>query len=337
MRAFVIDGPRRASVADVEAPRPGTGEVVVDVARVGLCGTDAEFYSGEMAYLHGGHARYPIRIGHEWSGTVIAAGEGVDPSWAGRRVTGDTMIGCGQCARCRSGRHNVCEDRREIGIRGGMPGAMAEQLVVPATALLALPDAVDDTAGALVEPGGNAVRAIRAAALEPPQRLLILGTGTIGLLAGLIGRARGLDVHFAGRSDGSIAFAASLGFAGVGSVDEIPDLAWDAVIDASTGAALPALAVDLVEPGRRVVFIGLSETPSLVDSRALVFKDVTAVGILSASAGLAETIALYATGEVDPRPLVAATVGLDQAGEVLAGRRPAGAGPGPKILVDPHL
>ena len=109
------------------------------------------------------------------------------------------------------------------------------------------------------------------------------------------------------------------------------------MIDASTGAALPAFAVDLVEPGRRVVFIGLSETPSLVDSRALVFKDVTAVGILSASAGLAETIALYATGEVDPRPLVAATVGLDQAGEVLAGRRPAGAGPGPKILVDPHL
>lgn len=337
MRAFVIDGPRQASVVEVDAPRPAAGEVVVQVARVGLCGTDAEFYSGEMAYLHEGHARYPIRIGHEWCGTVVATGEWVAPAWVGRRVTGDTMIGCGRCARCRSGRHNVCVDRLEIGIRGGMPGAMAEQLAVPASALLALPDAVDDTAGALVEPGGNALRAIRAAALEPGQRLLILGTGTIGLLAGLIGRARGLDVHLAGRSASSIAFAGSLGIAHVGTIDQIPDLAWDAVIDASTGAALPALAVDLVEPGRRVVFIGLSGAPSLVDSRALVFKDVTAVGILSASAGLAETVALYAAGEVDPRPLVAATVALDQAGEVLAGRRPAGAGPGPKILVDPHL
>jgi 2-desacetyl-2-hydroxyethyl bacteriochlorophyllide A dehydrogenase len=337
MRAFVIDGPRRVSVVNVEAPQPAAGEVLVDVARVGLCGTDAEFYSGQMAYLHQGHARYPIRIGHEWCGTVVAAEEGADPAWVGRRVTGDTMIGCGRCARCRSGRHHVCDDRREIGIRGGMPGAMAEQLVVPATALLDLPDEVDDTAGALVEPGGNALRAIRSAALEPGQRLLVLGTGTIGLLAGLIGRAHGLEVHLAGRSPRSIEFASSLGFAHVGSVDEIPRLAWDAVIDASTGAALPALAVDLVEPGRRVVFIGLSGTPSEVDTRVLVLKDVTAVGVLSASAGLAETIALYASGEVDPRPLVAATVNLEQAGDVLAGRRPAGAGPGPKTLVDPHL
>ena len=66
-------------------------------------------------------------------------------------------------------------------------------------------------------------------------------------------------------------------------------------------------------------------------------KDVTAVGILSASPGLADTIAAYAGGEVDPRPLVAATVGLAQVGDVLAGRRPEGAGPGPKIHVDPRL
>jgi threonine dehydrogenase-like Zn-dependent dehydrogenase len=337
MRAFLIDGPHQASVVDLDAPRPLAGEVVVAVARVGLCGTDAEFYSGEMAYLHEGHARYPIRIGHEWCGTVVATGDGVEPAWLGRRVTGDTMIGCGRCERCLSGRHHVCAERLEIGIRGGMPGAMAERLAVPATALLALPDTVDDVAGALVEPGGNALRAIRAAALESGERLLVLGTGTIGLLAGLIGHARGLEVHLAGRSARSLEFAASLGFAAVGPVDDIPHLPWDAVIDASTGAALPARAVELVEPARRVVFIGLSGTPSMIDSRALVFKDVTAVGILSASAGLAETIALYASGEVDPRPLVAATVSLEQAGDVLAGRRPATAGPGPKILVDPQL
>ncbi|MDQ7905071.1 hypothetical protein RB614_11115 [Phytohabitans sp. ZYX-F-186] len=74
-----------------------------------------------------------------------------------------------------------------------------------------------------------------------------------------------------------------------------------------------------------------------VDTRALVLKDVTAVGVLSASPALDATIAAYASGAVDPRPLVAATVGLDGVGPVLAGQRPAGAGPAPKIHVDPRM
>src|SRR5436305_1902544 len=124
MRAFVVDAPGRAGVVDVEPPVAGPGQVVVDVARVGVCGTDVEFFTGEMAYLHQGHAGYPIRLGHEWCGTVATVGAGVDPAWLGRRVTGDTMLGCGRCARCRAGRHHVCADRYEIGIRGGWPGAL---------------------------------------------------------------------------------------------------------------------------------------------------------------------------------------------------------------------
>jgi threonine dehydrogenase-like Zn-dependent dehydrogenase len=336
MRAFVIDGPRRSSVQDVAPPRAEAGQVVVDVARVGLCGTDAEFFSGEMAYLRQGDARYPIRIGHEWCGTVSATGAGVDPAWLGRRVTGDTMIGCGACPRCRDGRHHVCANRLEIGIRGGLPGALAEQVLVPAAALQRLPDSVDDAAGALVEPGGNALRAVRAAELGPGDRLLVVGTGTIGLLAGLFARVRGAEVHLAGRSERSRAFATTLGFRDVWPADAIPGLAWDAVIDASTGELMPALALELVEPGKRIVLIGLAGGPSLVDTRTIVLKDVTVVGILGGSAGLAETIALYASGGVDPRPLVAATVGLERAGDVLAGWRPEGLVAGPKIHVDPR-
>ncbi len=140
-----------------------------------------------------------------------------------------------------------------------------------------------------------------------------------------------------GRSEESLAFARSLGFTNVWTEDSLPDLPFDAVIDASNAAHLPALALDRVESAGRVVYIGLAGQPSLVDTRTLVLADVTAVGILSASPGLDATIAAYASGEVDPRPLVAATVGLDQVGAVLAGERPPGAGPGPKIHVDPRL
>ena len=337
MKAFVVTAAREGSVQDVPDPVAGEGQVVVDIHRAGVCGTDVEFWTGEMAYLHQGHARYPMRLGHEWCGVVSALGPGVDSMWLGRRVTGDTMLGCGHCSRCRSGHHNVCEDRVEIGIRGGFPGALAERLAVPAITLLALPDSVDDAAGAMVEPGGNALRAVRGAALSAGDRVLMLGTGTMGLLAAGFARADGAEVHLMGRSVASLAFARTLGFAGVWERSDLPELAWDAVIDASTAAELPALALDLVEPGKRVVYIGLSGAPSLIDTRTVVLKDVTAVGILAASQGLAGTIERYAAGNVAPRPLIAATVALDRTGDVLAGWRPPGASDGPKLHIDPRL
>ena len=121
------------------------------------------------------------------------------------------------------------------------------------------------------------------------------------------------------------------GFDETWSEADLPELPWDAVIEASNAQPLPAKAVDLVEPGRRVVYIGLSVEPSLVDSRKIALKDVTAVGILSASPGLAGTIKSFAAGEVDPTPLVAKTVSLEEMPAILAGERPAGSGAGPKF------
>jgi threonine dehydrogenase-like Zn-dependent dehydrogenase len=255
VRAFVITAPGQGAVQDVDPPTAQPGEVVVDVRRAGICGTDAELFRG-----HTGLTPYPVRIGHEWMGTVSSVGDGVSRRWIGRRVTGDTMLGCGKCRRCRDGRHHVCGFRAELGIRGARPGALADQVAVPETALYELPGQVSDIQGALVEPGGNALRAVRAAALRPGDRLL-------------------------------------------------------------------------VEPGKRVVYIGLAATPSLVNSRELVLKDVTATGILGASAGLSGAIDTYARGEVDPTPLVAAVVNLEHLAPALAGEFPDGAGPGPKIHV----
>jgi 2-desacetyl-2-hydroxyethyl bacteriochlorophyllide A dehydrogenase len=333
MRALVITATGHAEIQDVPEPEPGPGEVVVDVHRAGICGTDIEFFTGEMAYLHSGEAEYPIRIGHEWMGRVTAAAPDVDAGWIGARVTGDTMLGCGVCRRCRSGQQHVCEHRFELGIRRGRAGALAEKVAVPVTALHRLPETVDDAMGAMVEPGGNAFRSIEAAALSPGDRCLVLGPGAIGLLCAQFARAAGAEVHVLGRSERSLAFARSLGFDGVWTEDTLPALAWDAVIDASNAPHLPAKAVQLVEPGKRVVFVGLAGSPSLIDTRELALKDVTAVGVLSASPGLAGTIARYAEGAVDPRPLVAATMELEDLPAVLAGHRPAAAGPGPKFHV----
>ncbi|HEX9623914.1 MAG TPA: alcohol dehydrogenase catalytic domain-containing protein [Streptosporangiaceae bacterium] len=336
MRAFIITGPGEAEVGDVPEPTAGPGQVVVQVERAGVCGTDLEIFSGHMSYLETGEASYPIRIGHEWSGVVTSAGEGVDRSWLGRWVAGDTMLGCGHCERCQRDRHYLCADRYEIGIRRGWPGALAEYLLVPARALIALPDGIDAMTGALVEPGGNALRAVDGANLTTGDRLLIIGPGTIGLLAALFARAQGNEVHLVGTEPDTLDFAATLGFDHCWTAADLPNLRFDAVIDASNSADVPAQAAQLVEPGGRLVLIGLSTVPSPLDTRVLALKDVTAVGVLGGSKGLHRAAELYATGIVDPRPLVAATLPLDQAPTALSGTRNPTWAPGPKIHINPR-
>jgi threonine dehydrogenase-like Zn-dependent dehydrogenase len=336
MRAFVITGPYSGEIQEVAEPVAAAGQVVVAVERAGVCGTDRELFSGRMSYLHTGQARYPLRIGHEWAGTVVEVGPSVDEDWLGRRVTGDTMLGCRSCDRCRRGRQHLCAQRYEIGVSGGWPGALAERLPVPVTALEPLPDHLPPEVGALVEPAGNALRAVRAAGRAPGERLLVVGPGAIGLLVAMIAVAEGLEVHLLGASDESLEFARGLGLSHAWQRADLPALAWDAVVEASTDASMPSRAVELVEPGGDVVFIGLSEEPSLVDSRVVALKDVRITGILSGSGGLRAAIAHFADGSVDPRPLVAATVGLDELPAVLRGERGPGWGAAPKIHVDPR-
>jgi 2-desacetyl-2-hydroxyethyl bacteriochlorophyllide A dehydrogenase len=311
--------------------------VVVDVERVGICGTDVEFFTGEMDYLRQGHTSYPLRIGHEWAGRVTALGDGVDLTWLGKRVTGDTMLGCGTCERCLSGRHHVCESRQEIGVRGGWPGALAEQLAVPESALYEVPEQVSSAAAALVEPGGCAVRALNGTALQAGQRLLIFGPGTIGLLVAQFAIARGIEVHMVGVESASLELATSLGVQHVhlGS-DDLPG-PFDAIVDATSDSGTPAMSLRYVEPGGRVVLIGISGEPSMIDSRQITIGDMNVVGILGGSAGLGEAITAYANRRVVPDPLVSEVVGLEDVASRLRGERGPNAGPGPKVQVDPTL
>lgn len=340
MRALVVHAPRHASVEEVPDPVPGAGELLVDVERVGICGTDVELYTGEMAYIEQGHTTFPLRLGHEWTGRVVGVGSEVDAGWIGKRVTGDTMLGCGACEYCLAGRHHVCPNRSEVGIRGGWAGALAERVLIPTRFAYEIPEHVSVAAAALVEPGGNALRAVRAAALRPEQEVLVLGSGTIGLLAAQFALAQGAVVHVGGVREGSLALARSLGAQHTWQLDKLADSPadrFDAVIEATSNDAMPTLSIRLVKPSGRVVYIGISSTPSLVDSRDIVLNDITVVGILSASPGLAGAIAHYADASVVPDSLVSEVVALEDVPSRFRGRRGEGAGPGPKVQVDPRL
>ncbi|WP_432246194.1 zinc-dependent alcohol dehydrogenase (plasmid) [Arthrobacter sp. G.S.26] len=340
MRALVVTGPRQAQVQDVPDPVAAPGQLLVDVERVGICGTDVELYTGEMAYIDQGFTTFPLRLGHEWTGRVVAAGSPEDESWIGKRVTGDTMLGCGQCEYCHAGHHHVCPHRFEIGIRDGWDGALAERMLVPSKFAYEIPENVSLTSAALVEPAGNSLRAVRAANLLPGQKVLILGSGTIGLLAAQFALADGVEVHVGGVREGSLALARSLGVQHTWQLDDLNDgrsAEFDAVIEATSNADMPALSVRLTKPAGRAVYIGLSSSPSHVDTREIALKDITAVGILSASPGLSGAIAGFASGAVVPDAIVSEVIALEDVPSRLEGYRGQNAGPGPKVHVDPRL
>jgi threonine dehydrogenase-like Zn-dependent dehydrogenase len=336
MRALVVHGPHDARIDDVPVPEPAAGELLVRVDRAGICGTDVELFTGEMAYYARGRTHHPLRPGHEWTGTVVATGSASEGLWLGRRVIGDTMLGCGVCVDCRGGRQHVCPDRREVGVTDGWPGMLAEYALIPTRFAHYVPEGVSVDAATLVEPGANALRAVRATAVDAQSRLLILGDGTIGLLATLFAVAAGAEVVVCGLRPERLALAGRLGARRTVSVEALAEPApepYDAVLDATSDPSAPATALSLVRPGGRLALIGLSGEPSLLDTRDLVLADVTAVGILSASPALADTLRAYAAG-LDPTPIVGETVGMDEVPARLAGH--GGVGPGPKTLVDPR-
>ena len=320
---------------EVPDPLVGASEVLVQVERVGICGTDVEFFTGEMAYLASGEAHFPLRIGHEWCGRVVATGDSVDARWLNKLVTSDTMLGCQKCHRCLGGYQYLCADRDEVGIRRGFPGALAEMIVIPEFALLELPDEMDPAIGAMVEPTGNALRAVDATNLKAGERLVIFGPGTIGILSALIAHQRGVEVHLIGVEESSLNFARQFGFAGVHQLHAIPQMEIHAIIDATFAEEIPALALELIEPGRSIVFIGISGAPSLIDSRTITLKDLKVRGILSASPGLAGAIDLLSQNVIDPRPLIAGVVSLEDSTDVLAGKRLGINHDGPKIHIKP--
>jgi threonine dehydrogenase-like Zn-dependent dehydrogenase len=153
--ALVVSGPGEVSLEQRARPVPGPGEVLIRPAAVGLCGTDLDILAGRIdpAYV-----RYPLALGHEWSGTVLAGGSGsLAP---GTRVVAEGIVPCGHCAACRAGQTNLCEIYDEMGFT--RDGAAAGYAVVGETLVHRLADPVSMADGALVEPAAVVYRGLAA-------------------------------------------------------------------------------------------------------------------------------------------------------------------------------
>ena len=273
MTAAVYVGDGRIAVEDVPRPEPGAGEVLVEIAECGICGSDLHMVMER-------YAKPGAILGHEWSGVVAAApaGSGWSP---GDRVVGNPSPGCGACRACRRGRPSVCLHRTAADFVG-YRGAFCQYKTVAADGLIRIPDSHSTRVAALAEPLAIILHALRLADVSPDDRVLVTGAGPVGLLLVAVLRAQGIsDVTVSEPSPVRRRQAADVGATRVVAPDtlEDPPMAlpvpepYAVAFECSGHASAAEAALGQLDYAGTLVIIGTGfEPPRFNQNRLIIFE-----------------------------------------------------------------
>lgn len=327
---------RLDDVPEPDAPAPG--EAVVEVSYCGICGTDLhEYLHGPNLIRTGRHpltgVEPPITLGHEFSGRITALGGPVPGMDVGTRVTVDPCLRCGTCRWCRQGEYHICAKGGSVGLAS--PGAFARYVTVPAEGLVPVPDGVPDRIAALAEPLAVGLHAVRRAAVQPGDNVLLLGAGPIGIaallalkLSGAAGiyvseplperAARAADIGATEVFDPAVSDVRREVFLRTGRIGP------DVVVEATGRPDLVELAVRTVRRGGRAVLAGISGESASLPINQIVPFERTVLGSLGYNFDIPRVLDLIATERLDPTPLLSGvrslTDGLDAFAELDADR-----------------
>ncbi|MBV9095010.1 MAG: alcohol dehydrogenase catalytic domain-containing protein [Streptosporangiaceae bacterium] len=311
MKAAVFHAAGDVRVEQVpEPPPPGPGQLLIRVSKAALCGTDsAEWDHGPLL------AKPPVVLGHEFTGTVLAAGPGTAGFAPGARVVSGAGISCGTCEWCVAGRTNLCASYQTLGLH--RDGGLAELVVSPASICRQVPDALDDAAAAMAQPLAVALHAARRGRAGSGRSCAVIGAGGIGAFIVAAAVGLGADPVIAiDVADGRLETAAALGAVVTVNTEREDGAAAvraatgqqgaHVVIEASGVPASPAAALAMVRRGGDVVLVGLQSHPVPVNLFALSTREVDMHGTLAhvCAEDLGEAVSLLAN-----TPLAEAVLG----------------------------
>ena len=309
MRALAYPDWDTLEIRDVPAPRAGTGEAVVRVAAVGICGSELEAVASRSP-----RRTPPLILGHEFCGEVEAVGEGVTEVKPGDRVAANSLVCCERCDECRSGAAHLCPHRQVFGMN--RQGAFAERVAVPVRALLPLPERVSPVQGAVVEPLANAVHVWSLVRRRFPETVVVFGCGPIGLLALQVARAGGaMRLVAIDTSDARLELAHAVGAEPLFNptrdavVSEIRAFTKghgaEVVIDAVGAPVARRASVEAARPGGEVVWIGIHGDATELAGRDVVLGERSITGSYAVTHRDLETaIGLLAHGRIEIEPWV---------------------------------
>ncbi|MFG2169200.1 zinc-dependent alcohol dehydrogenase [Micromonospora chersina] len=336
MRSALYAGNSTIVVEDRPAVPPGTGQVQIDVAYTGICGTDLHVFHGAMDH----RVQIPQTIGHEMSGRVAALGAGVDGLRVGMPVTVMPLRWCGSCPACLAGHQHICHRLEFVGIDS--PGAMQQQWTVPAELVIPLPEELPLLHAALVEPTAVAVHDVRRADLRRGDKALVVGGGPVGVLIARVADAAGAEVVVLEVDPHRRAVAEKLGIRALDPAlgDVAAEVAaWTAgagpavAFEVSGSAAGLTTAVDLLATRGRLVVVGIHNQPRELDVFRFFWRELSLVGARVYERADYETaIDLLTDGTIPARTLITHVEPLANAAAAFAALH--GGGTVMKVLID---
>ncbi len=309
--------PHSVELRDVPMPEIGADDVLLQVAAVGVCGSDLHQWTAE----HSWPVNYPVILGHEFSGRIVHTGANIKNFRAGDRVCSETAAVINpDSPLSRVGRYNLDPSRKGFGY--GVDGAMTTHVRVPARCLHRVPDNLPLSLAALTEPCCVAFSAVVAnVQVIPGDRVLVLGPGPIGLLCGAIAKLRGAEVAVAGiaRDAVRLNIAKELGCEAIDVSQAVEwarardGLGCEGVVDAAGISATLRTAIDVVRPGGWISKVGWGRAPIDFSLDPIVQKNVTLQGSFSHTwATWERVLVLLASGALDVNKIVGGQWGLDQ-------------------------
>ncbi len=259
MKALVLKGVGDLQYSEVAMPSPKENEVLLKVMACGICSSDIDRIFKTGTY------HFPTIPGHEFSGQIVALGDNVDSSLLHQKVSVFPLLPCGKCAACDIGEYARCENYNYFGSR--CDGGFAEYLAVPVWNLVFMPKGISYEAAALCEPAAVALHAINEARILPGDTVVIVGNGTIGLLATMWANICGAEnVFLVGHSDKKIEFIRDMGFSNVISSERenVSDVIYrntgrkkaDVAMEFVGNSESITTTLDVVKKGGRVVLTG---------------------------------------------------------------------------------
>jgi L-iditol 2-dehydrogenase len=324
MRTAVLRDVGTVALEERPRPEPGPRQVLVQVASVGTCGSDVHYY--EHGRIGDFVVTSPLVLGHEPSGTVVAAGAGAGRHRVGQRVSLEPGVPDFTCAQCRSGRYNLCPRMRFFGTPP-IDGAFCEYVVLHEEFAHPVPDTLSDDAAALIEPLSVAVWACRKARVGPGARVLVTGAGPVGLLCLQTALAFGAaEVVVTDVNPARLRRAAGLGATATVDVREnrLADAGYtpDVLLECSGHPAAIGEAVRAVGRAGRVVLIGMGGDEIPLPLSHVQTRELEVTGTFRYANTWPDAIALAASGRVQLDALVTGHYGLAEVERALtAGSR----------------
>jgi L-iditol 2-dehydrogenase len=319
LKALLLTAPSQLAFTDFPDPTPAGDEVLIRIRACGICGSDIHGWDGST-----GRRRPPLIMGHEAAGEIAAVGSRVERWRVGDRVTFDSTISCGQCADCRAGRVNLCENRRVVGVAPAeyrQHGAFAELVAVPARILYALPDALSFTHAAMIEPVSIAVHAVQRIRIAPTDTVVVVGAGMIGLFVIQVLRWAGAQRIIAvDLAENRLALARELGATHTLKSDacdvsaEVLRLTEnrgaDAAFEVVGVSATLNLALATLRRGGSAVLVGNLAPKTDFPLQAVVTRELTLYGSCSSAGEYPLCLDLISRGVVRVDPMISAVAPL---------------------------